>query len=271
MILWDRTYSLLVGDTDVTGLRVQFTAKKTLKAEPNSCNIKIYNLSNDTRKKIEGTKEGIPVSLHAGYRDRMSQIYFGQVTAVQTTVDGPDRITEISTGDGAKAIAQARISVPIGPKQNAGAALDALAKALGVGAGNLAEAKGKLASKGIAYFSPRGTVLSGNVARELTDFCESADLEWSVQDGKLQILDKGKALDGQAVSISSSTGLTDSPTVDGKGIVSFTCLIIPELRPGRKVSLETEFFKGGFRLTETEHHGDTYGKDWHIKCKAEKY
>lgn len=268
--LFGRSLKLTIGTLEVSALDCVFKVKKSLKPEPNTCDLKVFNLSEKSRKLLE-TGKPLEVRLEAGYGKELSQLYLGQVRAAHSMVDGPDIVTEMSTGDGEKEIASARISVPVGPGAPVATALLAIVRALGLKEGNAATAAGQLSAKGLAFFGP-GTVIHGNAAQALTDFCRSADLEWSVQDGKIQILDRGKALEGKAVELTSSTGLVGSPAYDGAGkLVKARALLIPELRPGRKVTFDSTAVKGGFRIVEVEYTGDTAGSDWFADLTCQKY
>jgi hypothetical protein len=276
--LFGRSWNITVGDVEVSSgpatgaLACEFSVRKTLKAEPNVCSLRVYNLSEETRTKLTSPKK-IVVRIEAGYGTRVSQIYLGDVRALtpgEITPTG-DVITDLESGDGEKACASAHLSVPIGGKGPAGDSLRAIAKALGVGLGNTAQMAAQLSAKGVAVF-PRTTVLSGNVARHLTDFCRSAGLEWSIQDGALQILDLAGALNVKPYIIAPDSGLIGSPKMGNDGNVTLQTLMIPELRPGLRVQLDSFSVKGLYRIDQAEYSGQTHGEDWTIKltCSAPK-
>lgn len=273
-VLNKRAFTLTVGTVELSNLDCKFKVKKSLKPEPNTCNVEVYNLAATTRAKLESSKSNI-LRLEAGYNTDVSLLYLGNIRAVYTTTDGPTKVTHLETGDSEKEIQASRINVPVGPKTPADVALRAIAKTLGVKAGNIEAAIAKLKTKaGLALF-PSATILSGSTARYLQDFCNSAGLEWSIQDGALQILDKGKALEtSKAILLSAATGLTGSPTVDFKdkklGAMA-KCLMIPELGCGRKVVFDTEGVKGGYRIHTIEYDGDFAGNDWYATIFCEKY
>lgn len=270
--LYRRTYTLVLGTHDVTGLHIRFRVEKTLKVQPNTCSIDVYNLAPETRESLEKATS-IPVRLEAGYADENELIYLGEVRSATSVTEGPDIVTHVEAGDGEKAIAGARISIPVGPKTPADVALRAIARTLqpfGVGLGNLDAVAKRLASSGKAIF-PSGRVLTGRAISELVDFANSAGLEFSIQDGKLQFLDKGKALDGKAFLLTSDTGLVGSPSVDTKGIVNAQTLFIPGLRPGVQVVFDSHSVHGGYRVQKCIYTGDFAGKDWYVELEAKKY
>lgn len=254
---------------EISNLDCVFKVKKNLKPEPNTCELKVFNLQQSTRKTLETAKK-LVLQLEAGYPGAVAQLFFGEVRSAHSHREGADIVTEISTGDSEKELSTSRIALSVGPNVPAGTALTAIARALKVGLGNVDKAAAKLSSTGKTLFGP-GSAVYGNAAQALTDICRSADLEWSIQDGILQILDRGKALEDSAVYLSPDTGLLGSPTIDNKGIVTVNALIQPDLRPGRKISLDSESLKGGYRIQEVEYTGDTAGAEWTAKLSVKSY
>ncbi len=293
--LFGRSYSLVIAPAgspgtlgaiesslglDVSLLRIVFKAKKTRRPEPNTATVQVFNLAEPSRRVLEDASK-LVMRLDAGYvATGTSQLYLGQVRSAWTISDGNTSTTTITTGDSEKEIQEARIHVPIGPGVPVAYALQAIAKALGVGDGNLAQAIALLQTKGVATMFGPGRMISGNAARELTDICRSARLEWSIQDGQLQILDLNKPLTDKAILLSSDTGLEGSPTIDynatsktkkGGVYVKAKVRMIPELAPGRKVVFDSRFVKGGFRIEEIEYSGDTHGNEWGADLVCRSY
>jgi len=264
--LFGRSYRIVLGTTEITGLACEFTVAKSLKAEPNTCTVKVYNLASETREAISSPKK-VSVLIEAGYGDRISQIFKGELRSATSEVDGSDIVTTLTSGDGEKAIQKARLNIPVGPKTPAGDVLKKVAAALakeGIGLGNINAAVAKLGTRGFALF-PVSTVVSGKASQIMTDLCRSAGLEWSIQDQRLQIFDLGKSLDDRPLILSADSGLIGSPSVDADGIVNATVLMIPEVRPGQRVVFDSRFVKGVYRIKHAEYNGDTFGDDWTIK------
>lgn len=253
---------------DPSGLDIEFTIERTLKPEPNTCNIVVYNLNEDSRKLLSGAKK-LTIKLEAGYQGGTSLLYLGEVRAAWTSRNGPDFLTHLESGDGEKEVQKSRINASYGAKVPMYAAVSAIVKALGVGAGNSTTISSLLASKGIANIG--GGALTGSAAQRLTDICRSAQLEWSIQHGNIQILDIGQTISKQAIQVSADTGMIESPTVDCDGVLSFSTLIIPGMNPGVLVNMNSLFVNGGYRVERCKWHGQIFGNDWQVDCEAKKY
>lgn len=280
--IFNRAISCIVGNVDVSELRVVFKVKRSLKPEPNTCALQIYNLSRDNRDALERATGGkLTCRLEAGYETTgTSQLFLGEARAAWSEQEGSDIVTNVQTGDSEKEIQEARLHMSVGPFVPADMALRAMVQALGVGEGNVEQAAALLRTKGVTTIYGPGTVLTGNVRQQLNDFARSAGLEWSIQDGRMQILDKGRALSELAVELSSTSGLIGSPSVDfkasskterGGAIVKAKALLIPELVPGRKVSFKTKSINGGYRIEQVEYSGDTHGQEWWADLVCRSY
>jgi hypothetical protein len=275
--LWDRRVVVTVDTIQFTSLDCRFKVEKTLKPTPNTCELQIWNLNEDHRAQLEelrpSTKQattGIPCSIEAGYKDGTTLIWLGDLRTVETVRDGPDWVTNLSSGDGEKAWQNAKLHVAYGPKTPLETALRAMARELGVGEGNLSKVVSRLKIAGSAMW-PAGKVIAGPVRDAIRDFARSADLEVSIQDGALQFLDRGAALAGTAVRLAPETGLIESPTVDNEGILTAKMLMIPDIRCGGLVSMDSARIKGGYRIEQATWEGDTAGQEWGVEIKAKRY
>lgn len=266
--LFHRRVVVRVGALDLRDLDVAFEIERTLKPEPNTCSLKLYNLNGDHRSQVESLAT-VPVIVEAGYRDAGTTVLFhGDLRNVQTTREGPDLITSLESGDGEQGRRQSRVNRSFSSNTSVEAVLRELARAMQVGIGNAIEAIRAVALEtGPALFRER-VVLSGGVAAELEQLLRSCGLEYSIQGGALQVLRRGQPLVGAAVLLSPSTGLIDSPVKElddrRRPIVTARCLIVPDLYPGRLVRIESERINGQFRVEAASYKGDTAGPDWSI-------
>lgn len=289
--LFNRSSTITVGTRQITnigqqvGLRCSFEIKTTLKpSEPNTCDLKIWNLSEATRREIEQSASAtniaappggppvkvVPVQIVAGYVGHTSTIFLGELRSAQTTRDGVDLVTELQTGDGDQAITKARLNASF-PKGSTGTqAIQAILAAMGCGQGNLQSAPIQQALTGSTIYA-RGVLLRGNAMDHLRDLCASLGLEVSIQGGQAQFLTVGQPLGGQAYSLSSDSGMVDTPSVDTKGVLTTKARIVPGLVCGGPIVMNAESVQGLFRITSLELVGDTHGDEWEARIEAKRY
>jgi hypothetical protein len=290
-LLFDRRWKVTIDTIEFENLDCEFKVEKTLKPAPNNCDLTVYNLTKDHQAQLEAlsalgvstaktTKSGgfkgtvgvsgIPCKIEAGYAAGTSLIWLGDLRTAETTREGPDWVTRVSSGDGEKGATSARLHISYGPKTSIDIALRAMAKAMGVGEGNLSKVVNTLRIAGAAVF-PTGITISGPVWRQMQNFAQSADLQLSIQDGALQFQDIGKALAGSALELKSGTGLLDSPTVDNEGILTAKTRMIPGVRCGGLVVMNSLKVKGNFRIEKLTCDGSTFGDDWGWTIQGKRY
>lgn len=281
--LYGRRCVLLVGDPpgtqlnprlinalQVDGLRVAFEVVKTSGKEPNTCDVRVFNLADQTRARLQG--KGQKIILQAGYQDSLAQIFSGDSRLMDHRKDGPSWQSRIQCGDGERAFRFARVSESFAPGTKVSDVIAHLARVSGLDVGNALTAAAQL--QGPLQEYSQGTTLHGRTAAELDRVLRSVGLSWSVQDGALQVLGAADAAPGEAVHISDGSGLVGSPeqgTPDKKGgpvVVKFRCMLDPRLRPAARVSLASRSHTGGFKVLKCTHRGDTHGADWYTDVEA---
>lgn len=276
-----RLVSVTVDRLDVSGLDVEFRIEKTIKPEPNTAEVVIYNLGREKRAQLEATRQtprGIPVRVEAGYETTgVSQIWLGDLRTVYSVTEGPDIRTVIGSGDGEKAAQEAQIEKAFGPGTPIDVALRAIVKSMGLGEGNVTAALATLTREGRAALArplEAGTSFVGPSARLLTDWAASAGLEWSIQDGAIQLINRGQALAQKAILLDSvsgqNTGLLDSPTVDNEGLLHARILVTPDVWPGRLVVVKSRHIEGAFRIERTVHGGNNFGGEFAIEIEGKR-
>lgn len=268
---------------DISGLDCDFHVEKSLKpTEPNTLRLRIYNLAESTRQALSGAHP-LTVRLEAGYVGATMQLYLAQARAAWTHADGPEYTTHIESQDTVAKPSGVRrtkkpqpgsktgsIYVTTGARVSLSQAFQSIADALGIGVGNLQAALAGIPNKALTSVS--GSALLGNGAQRMTDLCRSAGLEWSVQDGALQLINIGATLSTtKAIEVSESTGMVGSPSVDSQGAVSAKTLLIPGMAPGVLVNFDSLFVKGGYRIDKIRYIGSTYGEAWWCEFDCQKY
>jgi hypothetical protein len=261
--LFDRAYSLQVDTLLISALQVKFDVQRSLAAKtPNSAKIEIANLSEATRKRLQGMRN-VFVSLEAGYAQGKSLIFRGDLREVWSARDGTEWITTVTSGDGEKARKKKRLNQSFPAGTPVSALISACAKALGVGIGNAAK-KGGAAQLFRASPPKRlgGAAFTGDALAQLDRVCRSCGIEWSIQDNQLQLLERGKALQEQGPKLSALSGMVGSPEVGKSGLVRVRTVMVPNLQPGRKVELDSLLVKGIYRIETAHFIGDFEGADW---------
>lgn len=275
--LYGRNSRITINTLELDGHHFEFEIQKTLKRDPNSCVLQIFNLNEAHRAELQelqpkaGAKRGIPVKIEAGYGDDMSLLWLGDLRTVFSQRSGADWSTRLSSGDGEKAIQNATIALPMGAKTDIGTALRAVVKYLGVDPGNLDSVAGSIRLRAGGSQFPAPKILHGQAARVVDDIARSAALEWSIQDGALQFLPAGKASTEQAFFLSPDTGLIGSPTVSNEGELEAKLLLIPGVRPGRLCVVESSGIKGQFRIEKCVYRGQNWAQDWYVTISGKRY
>lgn len=270
MRLFGRRWKIQLDDIGLADLDCDFKAKRTVRHTPNTCELTVYNLNPDNRQQLTQHKHSY-VRIEAGYEDGTSLIFSGDVRKCEHTHDGVEWVTKIQAGDGERKFQTARIARSYGPDAGVATVIQAVAQAMGVGIGNAIESLNSAQLTRVGQAFPSGVVLHGKAERELQHLVRSVGMEWSIQDGVLQVLPRGAARAVELVVLSPSTGLLGVPTAGKKGIVKAKALMIPGMVPGHKVLFrDTSGATGVFRIEEAEYTGTTRGQDWSIDltCKV---
>lgn len=267
---------------DLSSLRIKFSIKKSDAQTPNTAEIRIYNLADETAHAIR--KEFTRVTLQAGYGSHVGVIFDG--TIKQTKMgreNGTDSYLDIAASDGDAAYNYAIVNTTLAAgatqRDQVGISLGAMA-GHDVGQGSLADlSPSKL---------PRGKVLYGMARDYLRHSARASETSWSIQDLKIQFVPLTGVLPTQMVILNSKTGLVGTPEQTEDGI-KVRCLLNPLLKVGGKIHLnekdvaEAAFpdaakkkesltkpvtlvkieHDGLYRLLVVEYTGDSRGAEWY--------
>lgn len=270
MRLFDRRWRVQVGSLDVSELACSFKIKRSVYARAGTCEITIRNLNEQHRREITtAPRRTTYVEVQAGYVDGVSLLFRGDLRKAIPAQDGTDWTVTVTAGDGEHALRTARVFQSFAQGSSVESALRAIADALGVGVGNAVTALRAARFSDATEWS-EGTVLRGLASSELTRLCASAGLSWSVQDGALQVLPLGGALEREAVLLSPSSGLLAAPEVVNRRTIALKTLMIPGLSPGQLVVLDSAIARGTWRVSEIEFAGDTHGPEWGASITAHR-
>jgi len=250
-------------------MRVKFKIVRSIKPSPNTAELQIFNLKPDNRKRLEEATD-LVASIQAGYIDNTAQIFSGELRRAVSGRDGADIVTLVESGDGEIAFRNARINKSFTAGASVKSVIEALIRELGLGSGNLDDILEGLALDGTGDTLRTGSVMSGQVSKELTWFCDAMGIEWSIQLGNLQFTRNGQSIGTLGRVISPETGLVGIPSVDNDGILNARTFMIPDLVPSRVVEINAEFVQGRYRIEKATYTGDTQGAEWHVDIQAKR-
>jgi hypothetical protein len=275
---FDRVASVIVGKpgqvgTRIDSVRIRFRVEKTDKPDANQVEAELYNLAPETRSKCQDRDAVIVIS--AGYKSEGEQVIgIGDVHRYETLYPAPEIITRINCGDGLNSLRESRTTLSYKPGVPLKQILGDIAKSM-----NLKQ----LTTDAILNGTYRnGFAFSGQSSEALSKVTNAFGLDWSIQNGHLQITEKGKPANKKAVLLTPETGLIGSPqrvddvSTDSKKHakmpgIKVECLLNPRIEPGGVIEVRSREQKGFFKVITVEHRGDTHSDDWKSTVEAVEY
>lgn len=281
---WMRQCELTVGKGGmgllIWKLRIQFEIVKTLDATPNSATIKVFNLNDDHVAQIEN--EYNDIILTAGYRDSFADIFAGNIQFVAHYRQHTDHITEITAGDGDRDYRNAFVNETLTAGSTDEDAVDRILATMG----DTTKGTVQLANERRV----RGTIYTGQARDALTQIARKNGCNWSIQDGKLQMI-RTDAMVGNAHVLTAETGLLEAPEHNDKGI-SVKCLLNPLIGVNSAIKLDNSAIRlkqqkqkplktpkeqapavrlnkeGIYKVVKLTHQGDNRSNEWYtlLEC-----
>ncbi len=251
----------------VRDLRAYFVVEKSLEDTPNTCEITVNNLAEETRTFLQ--KRPLHVRLDAGYADQLSRLFSGDAILAHSRRDGTEWLSKLQIRDGGRAHRHARVRRSYKTKVDARTALRDVAESMGLKLPKSLDDVKELLAK-----FQSGLVLDGPSAEQMTRLLDPYDRQWSIQDGSLQVLASGETRGGEAILISQSTGMIgspdrSSPKKEKEGpTLTVETLLDPRLTPGCRIKVESRSVSGVFRVERVRHVGDTHGQQWTTTVEA---
>ncbi len=269
-VQFGKSYRLQIEDLQIENLlRVSFRIERTLTPDHNKAAIEIYNLSQSSRDRI--TKDRVTVKLEAGYQDRLGLLFTGDILGggVSHVKNGPDWVTKIQAGDGEQALRTSRVNESFGPKTKL---VDVLGKMAGKFTGISADkAKARIKQgdfAGAFKEFANGFSSSGVLRDEFDTLMGDAGLQWSIQNGEMQVLAPGESTQDTAFEVGPGSGLIGSPEKGDKGAIKFRSLLQASIAPGRKVVLKSRSIDGTIIVSHVVYVGDTHGDQWFTESEG---
>lgn len=253
-------FDVIGNATEIEGMRIRFEVQKHLAKEPNKATIKIHNLAEHTRSEIE--KGDMAIRLHAGYDGNLRLLFYGDLRRAFSAREGTDIVTTLSVNDGGQAFKHARMNKSYKPPTKLIRVLQDMAKSMDL------DLPRELVNRPELHQAiSTGVTAQGATRDVMTSVLAEFGYGWSIQNGILQILRDEDLRPGEAFLIDADAGLVNNPerTVPekegGKAEVKFDVLLYPELQPGSKARLASEFINLEMKLTDVTHNGDNDASD----------
>lgn len=260
------TVGFEIGGTSPYALHISFTIQRQELESSNAAKIQVWNLNKQHLATLE--EKDCHLTLKAGYGSTLPVILSGTVSHSSTKPDGANIMTEIEVVDGLAEIRDTWVSLSYAGKINTKKIIDDLAGQMGV----------TVTYSYNAEFTdiPNGFSFVGQARHALTKACAVSGLEWSIQNGVLQVKKPGDVMNKEVYVISPETGLISIPErvqisnsdSDGTPQVGYDIVYLMNgaAGPGDYVQVDSKYLKGFFRIYSLEIDGDNTGGAW--QCKA---
>ncbi|EMC3961608.1 hypothetical protein VDS66_005004 [Pseudomonas aeruginosa] len=288
-----RQISLKIGNDqtalDLSDLRIRFSVRRGDLKTPNSADIRVYNVSDQTAQRAQ--KEFERIVLQAGYAGNFGVIFDGTIKQVRRGRESQtDTYIDITAADGDSAYNFAVMSTSLAAGSTPDDHLQAALKSM--------ESRGITMGEGGALSAnklPRGKVMFGMARDYLDTLGKTQDLSWSFQDGKLTLIPNTAYLPGEAVVVNSATGMVGLPEQTQNGI-TVKMLLNPSVKVGRRLQINNASIQqmryglaigddpvtrkalvsvyldadGFYRSIVVNHSGDSRGNEWYtdVICLA---
>lgn len=272
---WMRQYSLTCGPSGKKGfeignakdaqddcLRVSFSVEKCDSESANTAKVQIWNLAPSNLKILD--QKNCVLELRAGYSGSMALILKGDVETVTTTRSDADRVTEIEVTDGGVAIRNTTVNVSFNKKVNCKKVYEYIASKMGVAITWGKDLKYKTLPNGFSFVGAGSKGL-----KKLTKICGHS---WSIQNGVLQIVKKGKSASTRGYVLSAETGLlgvpkkitiaTSNDKKKPKTGYEIKYLLNGAIGVNDTLKLQSSEVSGDYRVYKVTFDGDNMDGDW---------
>lgn len=290
MRLFDRQVRVAIGESGSSGfeiggmsaegipLHIKFSFEKADVESPNTGKVTIWNLSKEHLAELE--KQDCMVIVRAGYGNNITQAFAGTVTYASTTKEGADRMTEIELAANMVELRDTSLSVSYAEGTRTDVIYQEIADQMGlpISFSPNAMEQPTLLSGGFSF--------AGTTKNLLNRLTRMDGINWTIQDGVIQIfkddepislncyeLNSGSGLIGvpKRVNISAGGGSSKGTSEEGNGESAqlgweITYLMNLAIGVNSYIHVISDAVTGYFRVQKVSIEGDNYEGDW--QCKA---
>ena len=288
MRLFDRQVRVAIGESGGSGfeigavgangipLHIKFSFEKADVESPNTGKVTVWNLNKEHITALE--EQDCVVIVRAGYADNITQAFAGTVTYASTTREGADCMTEIELAANMVELRDTSLSLSYAEGTKTDVIYNEIAAQMGLPLSNSPKAMEcpTLLSGGFSFV--------GSAKNLLNRLTRMDGLNWTIQDGVIQILkddepislncyelNSGSGLIGmpKRVNISAESGSSKGNSEGGKTAQlgwEVTYLMNLAIGVNSYVHITSDTVTGYFRVQKVSIEGDNYEGDW--QCKA---
>jgi len=227
---------------------VQLTAG----SRPDTATARLWGLSPTSLQWLE--QSGLVMEILSG-ETVAGTLFRGEVITrgVRTRIEGAEQVTEIRAADGHRIYRDATSTRSYSAGTTREQVLTDLMADAGLKRGYIAPLTPRV--------YPAGTAWCGRVREILDEILAPDGASWLIRDGALHVLAQGQVAPGNAPLITPYSGLIGSPERTDKG-VRIKALLLPSLRPGGAVQVESRMVAGQYRVTKITHRIGSRGMPW---------
>lgn len=292
MRLFDRQARVAIGEGGGPGfeigaavengipLHVKFSFEKADVESPNTGKVTIWNLNKEHLAELE--KQDCIVVVRAGYGDIMAEAFAGTVTNASTTKEGADRMTEIELAANMVELRDTSFSMSYAEGTKTEAIYQEAAAQMGL---PLSFSPGAMDA---TTCLSSGFSFVGGAKNLLNRVTRMDGINWTIQDGVIQLLKANEPISTTCYELNAGTGLIGTPKrvnmSSGGGSSKggsekadsgsetaqlgweVIYLINFAIGVNSYVHISSEAVNGYFRVQKISIEGDNYEGDW--QCRA---
>lgn len=253
----------------ITGHRIVFSCRKQLKQNPNTCDLVVYNLAEQTRAEFE--VRPLYVRLEAGFDGATERVFEGDMRWSESVQVETEWETRCQIHDGGRAFELANVA----RSYRAGVRVRDVVHDLTIAM----EAAIDKTSASLLFGNEQfvsGVSTFGRASTQLTEVLRRSGKTWSIQDGRIQILGPSDHRLQQALLISERTGMIGQPEYGQPPakkqppLLKIKHVLIADLIPGQLIAIESKSHGGIFRAENAEHRGDSFGQTLETAIEAKR-
>lgn len=242
--MWMREVEVLVNGHKLTApLRIDFQIKFDPDPEPNTGEIEIYNLSEETIAEIN---KGSQVILNAGYSGDVGTIMAGVINHAGAYWDKLDKILKLETGDATDKWASTVVNKSYAPGTKASQIIRDILGMLGLEIGDFQLPNDVIYTK--------GRTISSAAQLAIRSIAIDCGAKFHINNGLVYITDPEYGND-IAFVLNSDTGLLDTPSkIDSEDSdYKVRCLLNHRITTDSILKIESKTANGFYRVVRGRH------------------